>query len=174
MKSRQAWGWLTAGVLALGLNGFYQDGGAAFVHRMVGRATAEINERTGGVLALAAGRADWLLTRVNPAAGDLARANAVAARSKSASCRWANMVARAETKLARDRRLAGLEVVSAREEAALAEVETDRARMEEEVARTESLAAMSPVICSRIRVRVPRLRVAVPQVHLDMVSAETE
>jgi hypothetical protein len=35
MKNAQAWGWLAAGVLALGLNGIYQDGGAAWAHRAV-------------------------------------------------------------------------------------------------------------------------------------------
>ena len=33
MKTTQAWVWLTAGVLALGLNGIYQDGGAQWAHR---------------------------------------------------------------------------------------------------------------------------------------------
>jgi hypothetical protein len=37
MKTTQAWGWLAAGVLALGLNGIYHDGGAAWAHRAVGR-----------------------------------------------------------------------------------------------------------------------------------------
>src|SRR3979409_839004 len=30
MKTTQAWGWLTAGVLALGFNGFYHDVGSEF------------------------------------------------------------------------------------------------------------------------------------------------
>ncbi|MGD0760452.1 MAG: hypothetical protein ABR921_16250 [Candidatus Sulfotelmatobacter sp.] len=33
----QAWAWLTAGVVALGLNGFYHDGGAAWAHRIAER-----------------------------------------------------------------------------------------------------------------------------------------
>ena len=42
MKNTQAWGWLAAGVLALGLNGMYQDGGAAWAQRVVNQVTGEI------------------------------------------------------------------------------------------------------------------------------------
>src|SRR6267154_536780 len=60
MKSTQteAWGWLAAGVLALGLNGIYQDGGAEWVRRDVDGIIARIADRSEAVLALAAGRAD--------------------------------------------------------------------------------------------------------------------
>src|SRR5258707_12527920 len=82
MKSTQtqAWGWLAAGVLALGLNGIYQDGGAAWVHRNVDRVMAQIASESGAVLALATGRADWFM----------AKANLEAARTKTASCRIAS------------------------------------------------------------------------------------
>ncbi len=43
MKTTQGWGWLTAGVLALGLNGIYHDGGAAWAHRI---ATGLLSSRT--------------------------------------------------------------------------------------------------------------------------------
>jgi hypothetical protein len=59
MKNTQAWGWLAAGVVALGLNGIYQDGGAAWAHRAVNEMTARIADRSEAVLALASGRADW-------------------------------------------------------------------------------------------------------------------
>lgn len=42
MRSNQAWYWLAAGVLALGLNGAYQDGQFAFVHRLTDRASEMI------------------------------------------------------------------------------------------------------------------------------------
>ncbi len=81
MKSTQtqAWGWLAAGVLALGLNGIYQDGGAAWVHRHVDGVVARIADRSEGVLALATGRAEWYLAKANP----------LAARNQTASCRVA-------------------------------------------------------------------------------------
>jgi len=47
MKTTQGWGWLAAGVLALGLNGFYQDGGAAWAHRIMDHVTARVADRSG-------------------------------------------------------------------------------------------------------------------------------
>ena len=84
MKNTQAWGWLAAGVLALGLNGMYQDGGAAWAQRVVNQVTGEISARTGGVLALAAGRADWFMAKTR-----MARA-----QDKTSSCRLETAVAR--------------------------------------------------------------------------------
>ena len=46
MKTTQAWAWLTAGVLALGLNGFYHDGGAVWAHRIADQ-LAEKSEAVG-------------------------------------------------------------------------------------------------------------------------------
>ncbi len=46
MKTTQGWGWLAAGVLALGLNGIYQDGGAAWAHRIVEPGCADRNRRS--------------------------------------------------------------------------------------------------------------------------------
>lgn len=40
----QAWYWLAAGVLALGLNGYYQDGGLQQVHRLADSALTTIAE----------------------------------------------------------------------------------------------------------------------------------
>lgn len=40
----QAWYWLAAGVLALGLNGYYQDGGLRQVHRLADSAVTTIAE----------------------------------------------------------------------------------------------------------------------------------
>jgi hypothetical protein len=44
MRSEKAWYWLAAGVLALGLNGAYQDGQLSWAHCLAGRA-ANIVER---------------------------------------------------------------------------------------------------------------------------------
>src|SRR5258707_14387247 len=38
MRSNKAWYWLTAGVLALGLNGAYQDGQLGWAHVLANRA----------------------------------------------------------------------------------------------------------------------------------------
>ena len=53
MKTTQAWAWLAAGVLALGLNGFYQDGGAAWAHRIVDGAIEQVASRSGTLVDLA-------------------------------------------------------------------------------------------------------------------------
>jgi hypothetical protein len=172
----QAWGWLVAGVLALGLNGIYQDGGAAWMHRNVDRVIARIADRSGAVLALATGRADWFL----------AKANLAAARNETASCRVATAIARAQTKIARTQgEMAEFAVMSAREEAALAELEANRARMEAQVARVRFSpvvlnAVSAPVICPRVHVHVPRvniprmpaMNIPAPDLHLETMGSE--
>jgi hypothetical protein len=165
MKNTQAWGWLAAGVLALGLNGIYQDGGAAWAHRAVGQVTARIADRSEAVLALASGRVDWFM----------ARANRVAARDETASCRLATAVARFQTRIARTQTgLASFEAMSAREEAQFARLEANRARMEAQISRVRFAPAFNtleiPAICPRVRVRIPRapvVRIPAPVVHLD-------
>jgi hypothetical protein len=161
----QAWGWLAAGVLALGLNGIYQDGGAEWLHRNVDGVIARIADRSGAVLALAAGRADWFL----------AKANLAASRNEATSCRVATAMARLQTKIALTQDgFADFEAMSAREEAALARVEANRARIEAQVARVRFSpvafdAARSPVICPRVRVSIPR--VSIPRMPVVRVPA---
>jgi len=167
----QAWGWLVAGVLALGLNGIYQDGGAAWLHGNVDRVIARIADRSGAVLALAAGRADWFL----------AKANLVATRNEATSCRAASAMARAQSKMAQSQeRLADFETMSAREEAALARVEANRERIEAQVARLR----FSPVgfdgmkirtICPRVPVNVPRVNIPrIPAIHIPDSDVHVE
>jgi len=167
----QARGWLAAGVLALGLNGIYQDGGAEWLHRSVDGAIARIADRSGAVLALAAGRADWFL----------AKANLAAARNEATSCRVASAMARVQSKMARSQeRFADFEAMSAREEAALARVEANRERIEAQVARVR----FSPVgfdgmkirtICPRVRVNVPRVNIPrIPAIHIPDSDVHVE
>src|SRR5580704_11973502 len=106
MKTTQGWGWLAAGVLALGLNGFYQDGGAAWAHSALDR----VAERSGALVDLASARVDRLVEK----------ASLVATRDETASCRLATVMARIQTMMARSQSGMGqLEVLSARREAAL-------------------------------------------------------
>lgn len=161
-----------AGVLALGLNGIYHDGGAAWVARSFNQILAPIMSRSGAVLALASGRADLLL----------AKADVATAREETASCRLATAMARGQTKRARrDSGPARLEEVSARREAQLARFEADRTRIEGRMeARITSqvktqLAQVRivptsfetlkvPSVCPRIRVSIPRASIPVVQV----------
>jgi hypothetical protein len=57
MKTIPAWRWLAAGVLALGLNGWYQTGGAQWAHIAIGQVT----HSTETVLDLAKSRAHRFL-----------------------------------------------------------------------------------------------------------------
>jgi len=163
MKSTQAWGWLAAGVLALGLNGIYQDGGAAWAHRAVTHLMAGISSRTEGVLALAAGRADWFA----------AKSEMLVARDETASCRWATAMTRVHSKMARAQGgMARFEAMSAREEAGLARAEASRARAEAEIEAQFARISVAPprfdpVVC-------PRVRISVPGAHLETVSFENE
>jgi hypothetical protein len=163
MKTAQGWGWLAAGVLALGLNGFYQDGGLEIAHRAVDGVVARIADRSGVFAEMASERVGRALES----------ANLVAARDETASCRLATAMARLQTKMTRAQSgMARFEVMSAREEAAMARVEANRARVEAQVARVRFAPAafntvrIPVVACPRVRVNIPR--VDVPAVHVDL------
>lgn len=171
MNSTQAWGWLAAGVLALGLNGFYHDGGAAWAHRAVDRVMAHVADRSEGVLAMATGRADWLMSK----------ANLAAARHETASCRLLTSAERLNTKMARmESRLPAMESISAREEAAMARMEANRARIEAQVTPVhitpvrEFAALKVPVTCSRVRIRVPRIHIPQSRVRVELPTLSLE
>jgi hypothetical protein len=168
MKNTQAWGWLATGVLALGLNGVYHDCGAAWAHRTVGRFINRIEERSVPVLALAAGRADWLMAKTETAA----------VRDETASCRVASSLARLKASLLQNKvartqaSTASFEEMSAREEAALARLEAERARIEAQAARVRfAPAAFNPGLCPRVRVNIPRVKISVPEMHLEALGA---
>ena len=158
MKTTQAWGWLAAGVLALGLNGFYQDGGAAWVHRALDQVSARIIEHSGPVLALVSGHVEWFA----------AKSRATVARDETSSCRAAVAVARFQTRMARTHAgFSRFEAMSVREEAQLARLESRRAQLEAKLARVSVIPAdFAPVnlapACPRVRVEVPRVHVEAP------------
>ena len=171
MKTK-GWGWLTAGVLALGLNGFYQDGGAAWAHRVVDRVAGE----TGTFADLASARFDRLEERIS----------LVAARNETASCRLATSMARFQNQIARTQTgMSRFEAMSARQEAAVARVEAKRARIEDQMVHLEFASGISsdmfrpvvvraikvPVVCPRVRVNVPRVpvvKIPAPMVRVDL------
>ena len=170
MKTTQAWGWLTAGVLALGLNGFYQDGGAEWAHRIVDRVVYSST----AVVALALGRADQFLEQ----------AQIVVAQDETKSCRLGTAMARIQARVARaDSGLTQFEALSAREEAGLARVEANRARIEALAARSEFATFVEPMtfhaaevslICPRVRVNIPRvpmIKVQPPVVHVGTMGS---
>ncbi|MFZ0951809.1 MAG: hypothetical protein WAN17_06060 [Candidatus Sulfotelmatobacter sp.] len=171
MKTAQGWGWLAAGVLALGLNGFYQDGGLAQAHRIIDGTIEQVAERSGAFAELASSRVERLVDG----------ANLVVARDETASCRLAAAMARFQGKIARtEGGMARMEAMSARQEAAMARVEAERARIEARVARVRMMPVafntleIPVVACPRVRVNVPRVRVPrVPMIPAPVVQVET-
>jgi len=143
-------------VVALGLNGFYHDGGAQWLHQTVDR----VRTQTGAVLALATGRADEFLVQTQQ----------VAARDETASCRMATAMARVQTSFAHS-------------QAGLARIEANRARMEgmlaakqvrlQTVTETFRQIKLEPVqACPRVRVNIPSPpAVRVPVIHVEMAGA---
>ena len=161
MKTTQAWGWLTAGVLALGLNGIYHDGGAEWAHRIVNH----VEYSSAAVVALASGRADQFLEQ----------ARVVAARDNTQACPLGTAMARIQTRVARaNTEWARFESMSARDEAQLAQVEANRARIEAALAaRSEFAAFVEPVVlpASRVSSICPRVRVSIPRVPMIKIQA---
>ena len=171
----QAWGWLTAAVLAAGLNASYHDGGLQWAHQVAER----VEHGSAAVLALASGRADQFLTE----------ARLLTARDETASCPWATMRDRVQSRIDQsmiDRSQAGWDVMSAREEAQLGRLEANRARMEARIAAQTAhvriamadfdplafKAIPAPVVCPRIRVNVPRVpMIKAPVIHIGTTSA---
>lgn len=172
MKTTQAWGWLVAGVLALGLNGFYHDGGAVWAHRAVDGVVEGIAGRSGTLVNLVSERVDQFM----------GRAQVAAARNETASCRLGTVMARVQTKMARTQTgMAHFEAMSARQEAALARVEVSRARIEAQVAGLRMMPVAFntveiPVVsCPRVRVSVPRVSVPrLPMVRIPAPAVQVE
>jgi hypothetical protein len=161
MKTTQAWGWLAAGVLALGLNGFYHDGGAAWAHRIVDRVAG----RSGAMVNLVSEGVDQFM----------GKANLAAARNETASCRLATAMAQVQTKMARAQNgMAHFQAMSARQEADRARIETQRVRVRVTAGTFHPVAFQAmkiPVVCPRVRVSVPQppmVKIPAPVVQVEM------
>lgn len=116
----QAWGWLTAAVLAAGLNSSYQNGGMQWAHEVVDR----VQHNTGAVLALATGRADQFLTEARLVSVD---------RQKS-KCPFESAMAEARRSFDRSQlQFDQFQALSDREQAQLARLEARRAQIEARV-----------------------------------------
>ena len=183
----QAWAWLTAGVVALGLNGFYHDGGAEWAHRIAER----VSDRSDFVVQRVSDRADQLVAEVRM----------VAVRDQTASCPLSTALAEFQSRMARTRftqnqtRFAQTKIVrfdrmAAREKAQAARSEASQARAEARVeaqveARVDAQVAgmhFAPAVVDRamfergvidpvkIRVVCPRVRVNVPAVRIPVVN----
>jgi hypothetical protein len=166
MKSTQGLGWLAAGVLALGLNGFYQDGGFDWAHQ----AAERVGHQTAAVLALASGRADQFLAvaqqvTVHPEAAQCPFATAMArmqsrvARGQSGAAKVEAMSARMEAPTGRQgAQMARLEAIRARIDARAAHFRLTATSFDAPVLRAMSFSSMQIPRCRRIRVEVPTVR----------------
>jgi len=165
MKTTQAWGWLAAGVLALGLNGMYQDGGGAWAHQIMD----QVADRSATFGNMASDRVGRLM----------AGASLVAMRDQNTSCRLGTAVARVQSTIARTQTgMAHFEAMSARQEAALARMEAQRARIESRVQVANHMVnpvmvrfEKAPVTCTRVRVNLPpmpKVRIPAQVVQVDV------
>jgi limonene-1,2-epoxide hydrolase len=159
MKTTQAWAWLTAGVLALGLNGIYRDGAAPWVHRVIEQATF----RAATALAPLATQVQQFLDQVQM----------VAAGTDTTDRRIATGMARLQASAARAQSgIARVEAMSARRQAQCARWEANRARIAAQAARAHfanmELEDLEPIDVEvpEIHVSCPRVHVAVPRVHV--------
>jgi hypothetical protein len=175
-RMTQAWGWLTAAVLAAGMNASYHNGGLQWAHEIADR----VEHNSAAVLALASGNAEQFLSE----------ARLLKTQNEASSCRLATSLARVQTRIAnselgRDE----FEMISAREEAQLVRLEANRARIEAQVeaqvaAQTAHLrmasatlapvafkAIPAPVVCPRVRVNIPRMPLmkmpVAPEIHIE-------
>jgi hypothetical protein len=167
----QAWAWLVAGVVALGLNGFYQDGGFDWAHQVADR----IESRSGAVLALATGRADQFYVE----------AKMVMPPEGPTPCDWSRAMARAQMRMARAQvKVDNWQAVSDRQEAQRARVEATRDRIEAQVAAETAriripavtlnpvaFKAMQIEACPRVHVNMPRItRVSMPAINIPRIE----
>ena len=177
MKNTQGLGWLAAGIVALGLNGFYHDGGLALAHRVADRISASSE----AVVALASERADDLVARLEM----------VPAAEQTQSCRLTNAAAHLQNRIARvqakfdgaesaraDKAFARFEAMSDREQAEMHLLQANRTLVEARAAHFRVAAfdpvavriSRLPVVCPRVRVLVPRIEVSQPDIHVSVPS----
>jgi hypothetical protein len=170
MKTTQAWGWFTVGVLALGLNGVYQDGGAAWARRVLKGTIGRFAARSEAVLALATGRVDRFAEATS------------APKLEMASCRLASALSRIQSRIRRAQvESQNFEVLTASQAAAMALMEPQQESMEAQVARSRlapvvfNANQMRDAACPRVRVNIPHINISklpmelsAPMVHLGM------
>jgi hypothetical protein len=168
----QALGWLTAGVLAAGLNSSYHNGGLEWAHRIADR----VSYNTTAVLALATGNPDRFYSQAR-----MARVG-----EETSPCRLSLAMARVQNAIPlSNAAFAQFDRISDRQKAQLARLSARGAQMEARLVRVNlPEVAVTPVVmkvpevhvCPRVRVNVPRVPEVkvpvVPQVHIEMPSAD--
>ena len=149
MRNTQAWAWLTAGIVALGLNGLYHDGGAAWAHRV----SEGISNRADYAIERVSGRAEQLVA--------VAHFDAMSAREQAQMDRW---------QAQRDRIQARVQVqVDSQIARQMARVRVARAGMDS----VEINPVEIRVACPRVQVNVPAVRIPavdIPEIQVPRVK----
>ena len=164
----QAWVWLTAGVMALGVNGVLHDEAGQWLRGLAAQRAAG----AASVLAPASSHVDSLLADVQRQIAGNERLN----------CRQSSKIGRIQGSIARgEGGLARAEELAAREEARLAQLEMNRARIEAAAAQAQfATMGLRPIefTAPRVQVSRPRLRVSVPHLpvtnEMDFVSPDKD
>jgi hypothetical protein len=191
MKTTQAWLWLTAGVLAAGMNAVYHDGGAQWAHDIVDRVSDRVASRVedpvedrveANIVDRVIDRSQELLARATDHADlALSQARLTVSDEGHSPCRFRESTSSWKTGLARSQSTVDrIKSLSARQKAQIARVEAKRVRVEAAISR---VSVETPVIaqnfkfafapaCPRIHVNVPRVRVATPEIHIETSSTD--
>jgi hypothetical protein len=162
-KSAQGWYWLAAGVLALGLNGVYHDGGANCAREAVNR----FLNRSEMYAELIPGRAQQVSQEM------IGKLRLARAGNHASSCRLATATARqtrlANVVLARTQaKFDRMQAMADQRTAALDRVEAQVARLDFEPAMVEATSVRG--ICPRARVAVPSIQVNVPAIRVPEIT----
>lgn len=156
--------------MALGLNGFYQDGGFVCAHRVA----SQLESRSAAVLALASGEAEQFV----------AEARRVASRDETTAADFVTPLARSEEKIARtESEFDHWEAASDRQQAQFVRLEARQERIRAIKARltcrriqtVEAEPAVFKFVriqaCPRVHVNIPRMpAVNVPRIDIPSVS----
>ncbi len=187
----QAWGWLTAAVLAAGLNSSYHNGGLQWAHEIADR----VQHNSSAVFALATGRADQFLAEARMLNLDRAVNSAAdridVADNQASHCPFSAAVAHIQRNFDHSQaQFDRFQALSTRQQAKLARLEANRARIaaqvQAEMARMQfadnrfrvnenfsfANADVSPVVLDLPRIHCPRVRVTTPRVHVRVPKVE--
>lgn len=164
--ANQAWYWLAAGVLALGLNGYYQDGGFQGLHRLATGTTLAVNEARAQISQIA--------TLAEVAIADHAQIRSERPAPVVVALPSVAIPAGTQARLAQlQERLQTMQ--AARVQARMARLQEVMARREMQRAQVEIQNGCITVLSDQGQVRVevptlPRVQVSVPQGPVVEVS----
>jgi hypothetical protein len=157
MKTTQAWVWLTAAVMAAGLNASYHDGGLRWAHQIAD----QVGHSSQAVLALATGRADQFLSE--------AHMELAAARGEDASCPRQAAAPQLQAKAAdAESGYAWVEAQVADGEAGFARIEATSARRQAVFARVQAIEARAEARAAARAARCRREIAPAPFVQIMM------